>query len=162
MKKNDQRMIKIFLSSVVTILLFTNGMAVLADDSSTDMTGMSDVTQKAPAEDMEQSNRQTAEPAIRSTETVDSTINSFQETDLKVQEKEDAAAAVQTESASIDSNEQGQSVSVNTNTQSQAKKLSNNSHQEPMQMVSAANKEGAVLETAQNQKNGNMINLTNR
>lgn len=107
MKKNDQRMIKIFLSSVVTILLFTNGMAVLADDSSTDMTGMSDVTQKAPAEDMEQSNRQTAELAIRSTETVDSTINSFQETDLKVQEKEDAAAAVQTESASIDSNEQG-------------------------------------------------------
>ena len=153
-------MIKMFLSSVVTILLFTNGMAVLADDSSTDMTGMSDVTQKVPAEDMEQSNRQTAEPAIRSAETVDSTINSFQETDLKVQEKEDAAAAVQTESASIDSNEQGQSVSANTNTQPQAKKLSNNSHQEPMQMVSAANKEGAVLETAQNQKNGNMINLT--
>lgn len=160
MKKNDQRMIKMFLSSVVTILLFTNGMAVLADDSSTDMTGMSDVTQKAPAEDMEQSNRQTAEPAIRSNETVDSAINSFQETDLKVQEKEDAAAAVQTESASIDSNEQEQSVSANTNTQPQAKKLSNNSHQEPMQMVSAANKERAVLETAQNQKNGNMINLT--
>lgn len=84
MKKNEQKMIKMFLSSVVTILLFTNGMAVLADDSSTDMTGMSDVTQKAPAEDMEQSNRQTAAPAIRSAETVDSTINSFQETDLKV------------------------------------------------------------------------------
>ncbi|EHJ53389.1 glycoside hydrolase family 66 protein [Streptococcus macacae] len=106
MKKNEQTIARMFLLSVVTILLFTNGLAVYADDIQPDT---ANVSQESPAGDLNQpaSDQSQAEAQIQEPQASQTTAEPNME-----QNNDKQAVANDTESAA--------NPSQNTNGESQA------------------------------------------